>query len=74
MPKFTQDELEEIRRNTDQIEKARKAKQDKKTPSKSKLAKKRTKKDVEYGLKERLLPLVLLLVTLGISYLVVLIF
>jgi len=72
MPKFTQEELEEIRRNTDEIEQARKAKQDKKKPTKP--AKKRTKKETAYSLKERLLPLILLAITLGISYVVVLFF
>jgi F0F1-type ATP synthase assembly protein I len=73
MPKFTQEELEEIRRNTDQIEYARRAKETKsQKPKKAKNPRK--KKDAEYSLSERLLPLLLLGVTLGVSYLVVLFF
>jgi cell division protein FtsL len=73
MPKFTQEELEEIRKNTEAIEAARKEKQSSKKKKKAP-TKKRTKKVTEFSLKERLIPLVILAITLGVSYLVVLLF
>jgi uncharacterized protein YhaN len=79
MPKFSESELEEIRHNTERIEKERAAKQaaraggsGKKDPNTAKKPspRKRKKTDHTQTLQERLIAPLLLLVTLLISALV----
>lgn len=75
MPKFTQEELEEIRRNTEEVEKARKGKKrggddDGDEQPKPKKPRRKTKKEEEYSIKDRMLALVLLAVTIGVSLMV----
>lgn len=78
MPKFTQEELEEIRRNTEEVEKARRGKKNGKgekdgaVAKKGKSSKKRSsKKEVEvFSLKDRMVALVLLAISVLISVIV----
>ena len=92
MPKFTQQELEEIRENTERIEQERLARgsskkknadededsneglakksSKKSTRSSSKKASKKKRKKGDYSVAERLIALVLLGITIAISYIV----
>lgn len=77
MPKFTQEELEEIRLNTQRVEKERKSKTgshhdhvDGKSAKKTRAKKSGRKSDREHTLTERLIGPILLIITLMVSYLV----
>lgn len=67
MPKFTPEELEEIRRNTEKAEEARKKKEEAKQKKKKTKRKKKKKKTESYPLKERLFALVILGASLAVS-------
>lgn len=73
MPKFTQEELEEIRRNTEEVEKARRGKKGRSSDkedatAKSPKKKRASKKTIEnYTVKDRMVALILLILSVIIS-------
>jgi hypothetical protein len=69
MPKFTKEELDEIKKNTEKVERDRNNKADKKDKKAKK--KKRAKKPEKLApFPERIVGLVLLLISVVVSYLV----
>jgi hypothetical protein len=71
MPKFTQEELEEIRRNTEEVEQARKGKKSSTDePAKKPRKPRKSSKKEEYSVKDRLVALGLLIATVLVSILV----